>query len=325
MEVPHIHHGVDEYLVFTGTELEKIFDTGLEVDLFLGWDIDRMEKFTITKPTVVRVPPNMWHCPINFKKVGRGVNFNPGYLDPTWSKITRRLLPNGHEEYEYQGSDLRHCVLDHDKMCTYCGKCFSDESEKADELVLNDDFLAPYYEMGKAPKSGRVDPYFYEIPPDFTDLGASIVSPRAIFPGQRAIDGANLRFSYNVITAPVQIGDGPIMHDSAEEYLMFFGNDLLDIWGSFDAEIEIWLGDAPDHMERFVITEPATVAVLPGMWRGPINVRRVGRPFNFNPWQVDGKWSKVSKRTVGGEELFVYEGEGLTKAETLEDRLFSGE
>ncbi len=71
MEEPHMHDAKDEYLFFTGADLMdpfKSFDA--EISIMLGEDPDHMEEYTITAPSVVRIPPNFWHCPVNFKRVG---------------------------------------------------------------------------------------------------------------------------------------------------------------------------------------------------------------------------------------------------------------
>ena len=41
MEVPHTHHAVDEYLVFTGTDMNNFFESDAEVDIWLGKDPER--------------------------------------------------------------------------------------------------------------------------------------------------------------------------------------------------------------------------------------------------------------------------------------------
>jgi oxalate decarboxylase/phosphoglucose isomerase-like protein (cupin superfamily) len=131
MEVPHIHHANDEYLWFTGSDLANFFDFDAEIELYLGSDPDHMKKFVITEPTVVRVPPNTWHCPINFKRIGKPVAFLPVYPDGDWSKVVRQKDENGNDEYIYEAASLRRCVYEPEKICCYCGKCFSDKALKA--------------------------------------------------------------------------------------------------------------------------------------------------------------------------------------------------
>ncbi len=133
MEEPHFHHAVDEYLMFTGANLVNPFDFDAEIEVMLGDDPDHMEAFTITKPTTIRVPPNVWHCPINFKRIGKPVNFIPLYPDGTWCKVTRRMKPDGFPEYIYDGANLRRCTKNQALMCIYCGQCFNDAMQEKEQ------------------------------------------------------------------------------------------------------------------------------------------------------------------------------------------------
>jgi hypothetical protein len=95
MEETHFHHHTEEYLIFLGAQMPDVFDFDAEITLLLGTDPDKMEKVVITRPTVVRIPPNTWHCPIDFR-LRRPVFFQAAYQDGVWNKITRdRALPEG--------------------------------------------------------------------------------------------------------------------------------------------------------------------------------------------------------------------------------------
>jgi hypothetical protein len=65
MEIAHCHHGVEEFLVIVGANVPDIWDFDAEYDILLGEDADHMESFTVNKPVIIRIPPNIWHCPIN--------------------------------------------------------------------------------------------------------------------------------------------------------------------------------------------------------------------------------------------------------------------
>ena len=65
MEVPHTHHCADEYLVFTGADMNNFFEFDAEVDVWIGEDPENLEMYTLTKPTIIRVPPKMYHCPLS--------------------------------------------------------------------------------------------------------------------------------------------------------------------------------------------------------------------------------------------------------------------
>ena len=61
MEVPHTHHCADEYLVFTGADMNNFFEFDAEVDVWIGEDPNNLEMYTLTQPTIIRVPPKMYH------------------------------------------------------------------------------------------------------------------------------------------------------------------------------------------------------------------------------------------------------------------------
>ena len=64
---PH-RHFAEEYLVF-GTETMEAKDWDAEVELTIGLG-DEAETFVIDRPATVRIPAGVWHCPLNFKRVG---------------------------------------------------------------------------------------------------------------------------------------------------------------------------------------------------------------------------------------------------------------
>ena len=128
MEIPHIHHARDEYLWFTGGKISEFFDFDAEIEIMLGWDRDHMEKIVITEPSVIRVPPHMWHCPINFKRITKPVGFLPVYPDGDWTKVVPNKNGNG---YVYEAASLRRCTYNVNKVCVYCGKCSRDPSVKS--------------------------------------------------------------------------------------------------------------------------------------------------------------------------------------------------
>ena len=125
MEVPHFHHAAEEYLTFLGANLPDIFDFDADIEVMIGEDPDNMETIHITKPTILRIPANMWHCPIKFN-IRRPIIFQAAYLDGTWAKIVRRIKPDGTWEYLYEGDNIRMCVERPGKYCTVCGKCYQD-------------------------------------------------------------------------------------------------------------------------------------------------------------------------------------------------------
>jgi hypothetical protein len=128
MEVPHFHHAAEEYIIFLGANVPDIFDFDADIEIQLGEDPDNMETMLINKPTVLRIPPNLWHCPISFH-IRKPIIFQAAYLDGTWSKILRRQLEDGKYEYNYEGDNVRFCKFNPGKYCDICGKCFGKASE----------------------------------------------------------------------------------------------------------------------------------------------------------------------------------------------------
>ncbi len=133
MEGAHFHQGVDEYIFFVGADPENIFDFDCEIEFEIGDDPDQMETRLITKPTVVRLPPAVWHSPIRFRKMKKPVLFQAAFLHGTWGTISRRersgdapalsVFSNKYI-YEYTGDNIRFCKFDPEKRCNICGACF---------------------------------------------------------------------------------------------------------------------------------------------------------------------------------------------------------
>jgi hypothetical protein len=98
---PHMHHAVEEYLVFTGSDVTNFFDFDAEIEVTLGDSPDTLETYTITTPTVVRIPTGTWHGPVRFKRVGAPICFIPFYPSGEYGRIVSK---DG--AYVYEGTDL---------------------------------------------------------------------------------------------------------------------------------------------------------------------------------------------------------------------------
>ena len=147
MEDSHIHSGSEEYIFFMGADPMNMFDFDCEIEMFFGDDPDHMESKIITKPTVVRIPANVWHCPILFRKMNKPILFQAAWLNGTWGTIIRapdtapELPPGEIDErpfgrmhtYNYMGDDVRLCKYNNLKRCSICGKCFRKPEEYLSE------------------------------------------------------------------------------------------------------------------------------------------------------------------------------------------------
>ncbi len=319
MEVPHTHHAVDEYLVFTGADLNNFFEFDAEVDVWLGDNPEKMELFTLTQPTIIRVPPKLYHCPVNFRRISKPIVFSAVYLDGDWSKINRRKNADGREEFTYDGAGIRRCVYDGDKECIYCGKCFSkfmNEKEEKEKAGIKDetpkiDLLAPYYEMAKLPRTGKFDKYVYPYKPEYHD-DPRFLSPRSGFRGLDEMAESRLYYLDDIVQKECSVGELH-MHHAVEEYLFFTGSDITHFF-DFDAEIEIQLGTDPAHMETYTITEPTVIRIPPKLWHGPVVFKRIGAPVHFMPFYPSGSYGRVvCEVKPDGTKTYTYKGTDLPK------------
>jgi len=324
-EYPHFHHSVEEYYLFSGSDLTNFFDFDAEIDIWIGEDPDELERYTITKPSIVRIPPNMWHGPIHYKKVAKPVAFSSMYFDGDISKITRRIKDNGEVDYPCIGSKQRRCVFDKTKSCDYCGKCTRDFAELKEgfhhpDLDFAYDWVKELLVSEPIPHTGKYDKLFYEYPVEYHQYGDIYANPRGKFRGITQMPEANFYGGFSVAMKATNM-EVPHIHFSRDEYLWFIGADLENVF-DFDAEIELDLGWDPDNMETIVITEPTVVRVPPNMWHCPINFKRVDKPVAFFPVYPDGDWSKVVRqKNENGQDEYIFEAASLRRCVYNHDKI----
>ncbi len=314
MEVPHTHHCADEYLLLATADITNFFNFDAEIEIWLGDDPNNLELYTLTEPTIIRVPPKLYHCPIYFKRIGTPVLFSAIYLDGDWSKINRTVNEEGREVFTYDGAGVRRCVHDTSKECIYCGQCFSDamkkriEEAKGGATASMADQLKPFYEAAHKP-SGRFDQYVHTFKPEVHD-DERFQSPRVGFRGTSEMPGSRLRYVHDIVQKECEVGELH-MHHAVEEYWFFYGADITNFF-EFDAEVEFSLGEDPDHMETFTITEPTLVRIPQKMWHGPIKFKRIGAPIDFMPFYPNGEYGKiVQEKLADGTLKYIYTGTDL--------------
>ena len=61
-------HNTNEYFYFWGSNPYNMKEFDAEIEFYFG---EEQEKHVINQPTIVVVPPGMYHAPVNFKKVGK--------------------------------------------------------------------------------------------------------------------------------------------------------------------------------------------------------------------------------------------------------------
>jgi hypothetical protein len=118
--------------------------------MFFGDDPDHLESRIIDRPTVVRIPPNVWHCPIKFRRMNKPIIFQAAFLSGTWGTITQKPEDEANKipdevlarmpfartrEYNYMGDNVRHCKYNNEKRCNICGACFPSPDDYLEETA----------------------------------------------------------------------------------------------------------------------------------------------------------------------------------------------
>lgn len=315
VDIPHVHHAVEEYYIFSGADLTRFFDFDAEIEFWIGEDPDRMEKYVITQPCLIRIPPRMWHGPIHYKRVGKPVAFSAVYLNGERSKVTRRINPDGTVEYPYLGSSIQRCSLDKTKTCSNCGRCLEQcriQGTPHPRIGFALEWAKEIAAAEPAPHSGKYDHLFFTYPVEYHSYGETYANPRGKFRGITQMPEVNFFGGFSVVLAAHHM-EVPHIHHARDEYLWFIGSNLLDPF-DFDAEIELSLGWDPDDMEVIKITEPTVVRVPQNMWHCPINFKRIDKPVAFFPAYGDGDWSKIVRKPDGqGGNEYIFEAASLRK------------
>lgn len=319
MDLPHIHDGAHNYFVFTGAELDRIFEAEFEVAICIGDSAKSMEIYHITRPSIVWAPAGVFHSPVYFKKVVRGLNTMLMYVGTTSGRVYSRLDKNGKEEWLYEKEGSRPCVKDKTKECTFCGLCFTNPKQTDEDVRRH---MEPFYK--NASTVGKYKHCIKELRKDYHNLGDAVMSPRCVFKGNEDMPGTGQQFSYNIIMKPCKLGDDePVSNGQIAEFLWFSGADVVNPWDSFDAEIEVMLGLAPGHMEAVTFSKPGVIAVPAGMWRGAITVKKLGKPVCFIPYYTQDKPRyKITRKIVDGKPVLVYNDESTIKNPTPGDELY---
>ena len=128
-------HSEEEYLCFIGYDMTDPFGSfDAEIELYLGEDPDHLEKHVITEPTIVRIPAYMWHCPLEYKRVGKPVYFEVLHLRGKFATFMRQYDEDGKPYLSYNGvsSGKKPCRYEPGKKCTLCGRCWKEAQAKLD-------------------------------------------------------------------------------------------------------------------------------------------------------------------------------------------------
>lgn len=141
---------------------------------------------------------------------------------------------------------------------------------------------------------GVYDNLFYKFPK--LETKSEMLPPvEAYFRGELSVPGSQIVAPYRAYMKAGVISSEPHFHRD-EQYLAFVGHDLRDAFESFDAEIELYLGEDIDDMEKIVITKPTMIRVPQFYWHGPIEIKRLGKPLFFQPVLFNSRYYAIRRR-----------------------------
>lgn len=125
-----------------------------------------------------------------------------------------------------------------------------------------------------------------------------VPGPQAYFRGDSDLPGAKINMGWQIFQKPYRLELESHHHDT-DEYLFFLGSSLPDLAGSFDAEIEYFMGK---EYERHIITKATVLYIPAGLEHNPCDIKRVGKPLLFSALQLAPYFNGVYQ-TQGYMEL----------------------
>ena len=109
-----------------------------------------------------------------------------------------------------------------------------------------------------------------------------VAGPQAYFRGESDLPGAKINMGWQMFVKPYRLELESHRHDT-DEYLFFLGATLPDLVGSFDGEIEYFIGE---EYERHIITEATVLYIPAGLEHNPCDIKRLGKPMMFSALQL---------------------------------------
>ncbi len=109
-----------------------------------------------------------------------------------------------------------------------------------------------------------------------------VAGPQAYFRGDSDLPGAKINMGWQMFVKPYKLELESHHHDT-DEYLFFLGAELPDLVGSFDGEIEYFMGE---EKERHIITEATVLYIPAGLEHNPCDIKRLGKPMMFSALQL---------------------------------------
>jgi len=150
---------------------------------------------------------------------------------------------------------------------------------------------------------------------DFVSLNSippfpEIASPQTYFRGASALPGATATIGWQVFIKPV-CWETPHIH-KYDEFLIFLGAEPPDLCKSFDAEIDLWMGE---EMEKHTITSTTIVFIPKGMQHAPLNFRAIKKPVLFHALYLGPSLDRINR--VPGFDLNTFNWGGPVNLKTF--------
>ena len=125
-----------------------------------------------------------------------------------------------------------------------------------------------------------------------------VPGPQAYFRGDSDLPGAKINMGWQIFVKDYKLEMESHHHDT-DEYLFFLGATLPDLVGSFDAEIEYFMGK---EYEKHTITQATVLYIPAGMEHNPCWIKRVGKPLLFSALELSPYFNGVYQ--TGGYREF---------------------
>jgi hypothetical protein len=105
-----------------------------------------------------------------------------------------------------------------------------------------------------------------------------VPGPQAYFRGESDLPGAKINMGWQIFVKPYRLELESHHHD-CDEYLFFLGSTFPDLVGSFDAEVEYFIGK---EYEKHTINQATVLYIPAGLEHNPCDIKRVGKPLFFS-------------------------------------------
>jgi len=242
---PH-NHPFTEYFLFYGADPTKPDDLGGTVEYWIGEGEDA-EPYILTKPTIIILPPNVYHLPEIFRGY-HGLNAATVIYDaPLWCvNETQKLHPdlNVHKTADLSKFSKKHQYMINERDISKAAY-FPSHEGKAHVMLHND----------------------IRYNPNATHhIEVNLVYGDGIGWGC----GDMMHFWDR------QIRSLPHIHDVLETYL-FIGTDP-DRPDDLGATVEFWMGEG-QNAKKIIIDKPTTLLIPPNTVHLPMYVKELHRPF----------------------------------------------